>query len=273
MADKKNQHIKGHVDTVNDTPLMMIFREYSKILDEKNDKYERIYKTSRDLTNRSKKTIFLLQRIPGLGEEKRCEILTQAGNELRDIEQTLLKHIAMELRDEETYQFVNAYSNGMQEYIEAVTLYNFISTEVLISHTDIQQKLVFGSDDKQQSDVVPLSVLVQPREYILGVADLSGELMRYCIKSVSTGDFEMCYKIGIVLKRMHEGFLSLGYIQSRDLYHKMLVFKTSLNKVEEACYSLQLRKNEIPPEMLGDIFTMIDLEERENSGYDCICHK
>lgn len=263
MADKKNQIGKGHHDTINDTPLMMLFREYSKSLDEKNDKNERIYKTSRDVTNRSKKVIFLLQRIPGLNEVKRSEILTQAGNELRSIEQTLLKHIAMELRDEEPYKFVNAYSSGMQEYIEAVSLYHFILTEDIIPYTDVQQKLIFGSDDQQQTDVLPLSVLVQPREYILGVADLSGELMRYCIKSVSTGDFEMCHKIGLVLKRMHEGFLSLGYIQSRDLYHKMLVFKTSLNKVEEASYSLQLRKNEIPPDMMGDIFIMNDHEERD----------
>lgn len=269
MADTKLQQVKGHVDPVNETPLMMTFREYSKRLDEKNDKNERIYKTSRDITNRSKKTIFLLQRIPGLGEEKRVEILTQAGNDLRDIEQTLLKHIAMELRDEEPYQFVNAYSSGMQEYIEAVSLYKFLLTELMIPYTEVQQKLEFGSDhDKQPTEVLPLRVLVQPREYILGVADLTGELMRYCIKSVSTGDFEMCHKIGLVLKRMQEGFLSLGYIQSRDLYHKMLVSKTSLNKVEEAIYSLQLRKNEIPPDMMGDIFITNDHEERVNSGYD-----
>lgn len=52
-------------ETCQDSALMMKFREYSKILDEKNDKYERIYKTSRDVTVRSKRVIFTLQRIPG----------------------------------------------------------------------------------------------------------------------------------------------------------------------------------------------------------------
>lgn len=48
-----------------DTVLMDLFREYSKTLDQKNDKYERVYKASRDVTVRSKRIIFSLQRIPG----------------------------------------------------------------------------------------------------------------------------------------------------------------------------------------------------------------
>lgn len=48
-----------------DTVLMNLFREYSKALDQKNDKYERVYKASRDVTVRSKRVIFSLQRIPG----------------------------------------------------------------------------------------------------------------------------------------------------------------------------------------------------------------
>lgn len=38
--------------------------------------------------------------------------MSSAANELRDIEQTLMKHIAMELRDEDPHQFVNAYTTG-----------------------------------------------------------------------------------------------------------------------------------------------------------------
>ena len=48
-----------------DSQLMIKFREYSKLLDRKNDKHERIYKTSRDVTVRSKRIIFTLHRIPG----------------------------------------------------------------------------------------------------------------------------------------------------------------------------------------------------------------
>ena len=39
-------------------------------------------------------------------------LISSAANELRDIEQTLMKHIAMELRDEDPHQFVYAYTAG-----------------------------------------------------------------------------------------------------------------------------------------------------------------
>lgn len=65
MGDHGRRNAKKPPDTSQDTPLMTLFRVYSKALDEKNDKYERIYKTSRDVTVRSKRVIFSLQRIPG----------------------------------------------------------------------------------------------------------------------------------------------------------------------------------------------------------------
>lgn len=52
-------------------------------------------------------------RVP---EEEREALLATASGDLRDIEQTLLKHIAMELRDEDPYQFVNAYTAGIVQY-------------------------------------------------------------------------------------------------------------------------------------------------------------
>ncbi|XP_063871348.1 translin-associated protein X-like [Scylla paramamosain] len=248
-------------EVCQDSQLMIKFREYSKMLDEKNDKYERIYKTSRDITVRSKRVIFTLHRIPGVTEEVKESLMSSAANELRDIEQTLMKHIAMELRDEDPHQFVYAYTSGIQEYIEALSFHYFLMTGTIISHNDAQKKVTFGNGKEDHADVVPLSVLLQPKEYILGIADLTGELMRFCIKCVSTGDFDKCYKICDILKTMHGGFLSLGYIPAKELYHKMMVFKSSLHKVEEACYSLQLRKSEVPAEMLSDVFAMYDADE------------
>ncbi|KAG0724066.1 Translin-associated protein X [Chionoecetes opilio] len=248
-------------DICQDSQLMMKFREYSKMLDEKNDKHERIYKTSRDVTVRSKRVIFTLHRIPGVAEDVKENLLSSAASELRAIEQTLMKHIAMELRDEEPHQFVNAYTAGIQEYVEALSFHYFLMTGTIISHSETQKRVTFGAEAGDQIDVVPLSVLLQPKEYILGIADLTGELMRFCIKCVSTGDFDKCYKICDILKTMHGGFLSLGYIPAKELYHKMVVFKSSLHKVEEACYSLQLRKSEVPAEMLSDVFAMYDADE------------
>lgn len=49
-----------------------------------------------------------------MSEEEKETLMASATNELRDIERTLLKHIAMELRDEEPHQFVNAFTSGKE---------------------------------------------------------------------------------------------------------------------------------------------------------------
>ncbi|XP_076043952.1 translin associated factor X isoform X2 [Oratosquilla oratoria] len=266
--DKRNREKPSEQfqhEVVACSPVMELFRGYSKLLNEKNDKYERIYKTGRDITLRSKRVIFSLQRLPGIEEEEKTKILTSTSNELRDIEQTLLKHIAMELRDEEPYQFIGAYTGGIQEYIEALTFHQYLLTETIISHADVQERLTYGSREDSEAEVVPMSVLVTPKDFILGVSDVTGELMRYCIKSVSVGDFKTCFKICDLLRKMNSGYLSLGFLSSRELYHKKNVFKSSLSKVEEACYSLQLRKSEIPEDMLGSFFAMYDALDEDNS--------
>lgn len=71
----------------------------------------------------------------------------------------------------------------------------------------------------------------------------------------------MCHKICDILRHFNSGFMSLGYISSKELYHKTFVLKSTLAKVEEACYSLQLRKSELPPEMLATLLTETDLED------------
>ena len=45
-------------------------------------------------------------------EEEKKTILKSAARDLHDVEQTLIKHVAMELRDEEPYQFIRAYTGG-----------------------------------------------------------------------------------------------------------------------------------------------------------------
>lgn len=163
-------------------------------------------------------------------------------------------------------RLIKVSQTGLQEYIEAVSFHHFLMKEEIISHSEVQQRLTFkGAAFEEKSDIVPLSLIVPQKEYILGLGDLTGEMMRFCIKSISAGDFSMCYKICDVLKRINVGFLSLGYISAKDVQHKVFTFKSSLAKVEEACYSLQLRKTELPPEMLASLLSVMENEEENSS--------
>jgi hypothetical protein len=60
---KRDYYKSTNDDESADTPIMKLFRKYREILDDKNDRNERIVKASRDITIESKRIIFLLHNI------------------------------------------------------------------------------------------------------------------------------------------------------------------------------------------------------------------
>ncbi len=102
-----------------------------------------------------------------------------------------------------------------------------------------------------------LSVHVDQKEYMLGLADLTGELMRMAIHSVGTGDLNMPYENCNFIRVMHDAFVSFGNAH-RELPRKLYTLKQSLRKVELACYALQVRGSEMPKHMLADVFSGMD---------------
>ncbi|XP_074662206.1 translin-associated protein X-like [Tubulanus polymorphus] len=245
----------------SNSPVIQAFIGYRKQLDNKHDKYERLVKLSRDITIDSKRTIFLLQRITG-NEHQKDEILLEAAEKLEQIQKEKFQQIADELFSEDAYQFLRAYSPGLQEYIEALSFYWYWKHGDLVDLTEVEKALRFNVSNEMQDETeetaadesVLKHVTVPPIEYILGVADLTGELMRCAIHSVGNGDLDKPFEICAFLRRIHDAFLSYGN-SSRELPRKMSTLRSSLNKVEQACYTLQVRGSEFPKHMLIDLIS------------------
>lgn len=240
-------------------------------------------KLSRDITIESKRIIFLLHRIKG--EDDLESVLLNAEIKFREIRKNYWYYVAKELRNEDPFQYLKAYTNGLQEYIEAVSFYNYICFKKIITWDEVQKDLTFTqksesqtSDDKneeeksvknadedQEPNVVvvineEIKVLVPKTDYILGIADLTGELMRQAINSVGVGDTDKCFELSEFLHEIHNGFLIIsgsGY-GSRELNRKMQTLVESLKKVETACYTINVRGSEIPKHLLADYFNKHD---------------
>ena len=99
-----------------------------------------------------------------------------------------------------------------------------------------------------------MSAHVPPSEYMLGVADLTGELMRMAITSVGKGDLDLPFELCKFLRVVLDAFVSYGNT-SREISRKLWTLKQSVQKVENACYTLQVRGSEIPKHMLADVLT------------------
>ena len=121
------------------------------------------------------------------------------------------------------------------------------------------------SSDAQDKQCGTWRLKITPVDYLLGVADLTGELMRMCINSVGNGDIDTPFEVSQFLRQVYDGFSFIGNTGPYEVSKKLYTLKQSLAKVENACYALKVRGSEIPKHMLADVFSvkteMIDQEE------------
>lgn len=239
------------------SPVILAFKCFQHELDSRHDKYERLVKQSRDITTESKRTIFLLHRV--ISEPSKDDVLIEAKKKLDGVREKL-KQVALELVGEDIHQYHRAITCGLQEYVEAVTFQHFITNRVLLSLEDINKELIFenninnASNNEDQATENVLCLQITHVDYLLGVADLTGELMRLCISSVGNGDIDTPFELTQFLREIFDGFAYIGNTGPYEISRKLYTLKQSLGKVENACYMLKVRGSEIPKHMLADLF-------------------
>lgn len=246
------------VEDINEDSLVVQqFHAYAAELDAKHDRYERIIKINRDVGIESKRIIFLLHTIDK--ESKRNAVLDAAKARLESVAQKLFRNIANELDGQDAYQFHRAYRAGLEEYVEALTFHEYLQNGGMQNWTTLERALTYRTssspvDSSEQSTSKTTQVMVTPTDYILGIADLTGELMRKCINNLAIGDVSSCYQTCNFVRKIYIAFL--GYtsvVHNNEVNKKIITLKHSLTKMENACYTIKVRGSEIPKHMLADM--------------------
>ncbi len=210
-------------------------------------------KLSRDCTIHSKRTIFLLHRKhASKSHDKEFDnIIIEAESKLKE-GTLILKQIAEELRVEiDPIKYYSAYTSGVQEFIEALSFYMFQKESRLLSYNEAKNWLTFTDDGSDIQFMFPLT----STDYVLGLADLTGELMRLCINATGSGDMELPFFIVRVLRDIYSCYLSFGGFRIKELPRKVQTLRNSLHKIENVCYTITVRGSEIPNKMLVDMIT------------------
>lgn len=139
-------------------------------------------------------------------EDKREEVFKEADTRLNTLIENNFKNIALELEGQDHYQFLRAYTAGLQEFIEALLFYQFMKTGAIQPCSYLNEKFSYATEeDKTSKLVMPIPM----PEYFLGLGDFTGELMRRCINNLSSGNLEDCFKISNFVKHIYTGFLSM----------------------------------------------------------------
>ncbi|KAL9033260.1 MAG: hypothetical protein Q9214_007600 [Letrouitia sp. 1 TL-2023] len=237
------------MDTASTTsPFMPMFESFRNELDEHHDGRERIVKVSRDITALSKKILRNLQTPISQGISK--EIKTRHAS-IRD----LFVSVAPDLQGLNAWRYQWQISGGCQEFMEAVSLQHYLETQSLITR-------------EQAQAMVPDGVELTAEDYLLGLFDLTGELMRFAITSMATsGSLPRGAEGGsgrdvlADMRLLRTCFERLdmsstganGSPLKRDIEKKMEVMRQSVEKVETAAYGLIIRGRERPKGWVPDL--------------------
>lgn len=219
------------------------FVKHAEYLNALNDKRERLVKASRDVTMNSKKVIFQVHRISKVNKE---EVLSKAENDLAAVVNQYIAKLVKELQGTDFWKLRRAYTFGVQEYVEAATFCRFCKTGTLLSLAEINDSLLALSD----KSVEPLQINVL--DYLLGVADLSGELMRLAIGRISDGEVEYARNICSFVRDIYRELTLVVPLMddNTEMKKKMEVMLQSVVKIENACFSVHVRGSEYIP-LLG----------------------
>lgn len=216
--------------------LLQTFEAYRAEIDADNERRERLIIISRSITQLSKKLIFHLHRGATSPPAVRAKNLKEARGKEREIQSTFVK-VRDELQGErsETYwRWSRQVSPGLEEYIEALSFLHYLEDGQLVTLDQVQRTL----SDSETGE--PL-VIVTPDDYILGMSDLTGELMRYATNALSTGDHHVPLAVCEFVRSVKTRFDGIPSHMLYKLSKKQEETTRSLEKIEKVCYALRLR--------------------------------
>ncbi|KAF2667024.1 Translin [Microthyrium microscopicum] len=242
-----------------ESPFMPMFEGFKSELDEHHDRRERIIKASRDITATSKKIIFGLQRVRNM-KQPIPGAITKSNQPLWDLISKAYSSISTDLQGLNTYRYSKQITGGTQEFMEALSFQHYLEAQSLVSLQEASRSTAdLGGPNNP--------ILLSEADYLLGVFDMTGELMRFAITVMATSGEVPSAKLEVEGEQSHRNVLTdlrdvRDFLKAVDVPHysslnkdmnkKMEVLETCVVKVENALYGLTVRGAERPKGWLPD---------------------
>jgi len=180
-------------------------RKEMKLFD--NDR-EKVIAQSREIVRLSKKIIYAVHR----------KDLVKAKKDVVEIKKKI--ELIKKAGSGSELEYSGSIKIAVQEYVEAVAYYEYVKTGKIPSHKDLK---------------------LSPEHYLLGLCDLSGELVRNAINGVVKGDIDNALKIKDFVNELYWELSQFDFRNS-ELRRKYDSIKYGLEKLEDLALQLKLRK-------------------------------
>ncbi len=157
---------------------------------------------------------------------------------------SLMESVVPDLQGLNANRYHHNISGGIQEYMEAVLFQHYLETQYLLPYEDAGNKL-------------PSGLVLTYEDYLLGIFDMTGELMRFAITYMATNgtlpgtDVSQDMSTSILadmqtIRSQLEALDASGTYSLREFDSKLRVTRQSVEKVENGVYSMLVRGKERP---------------------------
>ena len=155
---------------------------------------------------------------------------------------TLMESMIPELQGINADRYHYNVSMGIQEYMEAVLFQHYLETQMLLTHQEAAALLPFG-------------MKLTSEDYLLGIFDMTGELMRFAITYMATNgklpSSDNILHTSILadmqlIRSQLENLNVLGHKLNKEYEQKLKTTKQSVEKIENSVYSMLVRGKERP---------------------------
>lgn len=180
------------------------FRKIREEMHEIDNKREEVIQTSREVINLSKQVIYAAQR-NDMGE---------AAASIKKIREKVKK-----LRKVKIATDTNINAVAFQEYVEAIAFYEFVKNKRIPTRA---------------------SLGISAEDYLMGLCDLTGELVRKAIYDVIHKRFDEAERIKELVHDIYGEFLKL-HLRNGELRKKADSIKWNLKKLEEVMYDISMK--------------------------------
>ncbi|KNE57322.1 hypothetical protein AMAG_03045 [Allomyces macrogynus ATCC 38327] len=201
-------------------------------LDAQWNQREAVIKQSREITRESKKLIVMLQRHDPKVAFAESEMATFPAAKAKVLQ--MLSKLAAQFKSrQEFHRYSSNVKHCIQEFLEAVAFHYFLEFRRMIPFDDA--RLLLES----------LGLQLMPQDYIMGISDVSGEVMRFATNAATKGNTQWVEASRTYLQDFYHACLSLdASFNENDMNRKIDTTRESVLKVERLAYDLAIRQSE-----------------------------
>lgn len=182
-----------------------------------------------------------LNRVKQLNKDFPPNIQQDMDTRLAEIAK-LLEGIAPDLQNVNRYRYTSPL-RCLEEFVEALSFAHYLRHQKLITPEETQKAM-------------PADISLTPNDYMYGVFDLFGELMRFAtVTTAQTGELAGVEDRNIMgdIQELGCAFEILPDVPTKDWRGKMGAMRQSVKKVEKLGYGLVVRGSERPKGWVPDM--------------------